>query len=1322
LPSEKEFKVNRFVLHKGTRYEVIEKTLDLQGKRIKDIKEIEGLEKLVDLEELYLSQNHIKKIENLESLKSLKKLDLNRNLISKIEGLENLGNLEYLVLSDNQISELKNLDNLSILRQLWLAGNNIEEIKKLDKLKNLEYLSLGKNKISKIKGLNTLENLTYLDLSENEITNISNLETLQKLQTLYIGYNKIKDISILSQLKEIEKLSIPHNEISNVIPLSMLPKLKEVKLYSNKLKLNQFINEIEFINLKGRIAKRIFQDLSRKEVKLLRNLIDLNDQDAQKVYFKVLSEKSRSNDLESVNILLDSSYIEKIDTYKIKIFLQDTKKKFIPNLFSKLTNIKSYYNVDYVIDFLISNANYILADDKKVIGRWIISLNHDTIIELIENGFLRCLNYESIEGLINDHDFKQKLLKSYSKTWILKEFLKYGSEGSVKIMKDMFLESIISIDHDNFSDYIENNYLNYYNEEEFEELLVEHWSAFYSTFSKMLKKDFRVFPSNSLKIKEITSVKIKIWLQEIILSYIKAEFSSRVSREESLKKYFNILSCLNNKSIIISLLEILEDNYWAKPFSDIKRFLLKANNYNTKKLILQLGRFIYTIKSSCRNYFEKLFEEMHEFLKCVMLGCYSTSKSTLIEKIIIIFQLILILNEVIAYNIGHYMDVATRKYDLDSYDKREIEDQEFESRFSIKKESEWISLKIKKSKLLISYLDNPYLKKKFKEFNQENNEFKLNVQRVIDEGLLEQAWFRNHLHYFFGAKKYQLLLRNLTVKFNKKKRRKAEENELNSKELIMFRNTSITRKEARTLEEIEFLSTQNFTHEDEIDVRNCFISSFNTDYITDNLDVSKVSKEEYLRNFDEIIIYSSMAFTTNNHHVTGLSLKDSKIKKLPPSIGSLTELRELYVTTSDIWSEITSYSDFLPESIGNLKKLEILIITRQRMKALPKSIGNLTNLYHMNLSGNELETLPETIGNLHSLRVLILDSNKIKIFPQSLSKLKSLITLSLTGEGNIIIDTKGLRNLENLEFLTFMNNQYKEIPDLKGLNKLKILNFRNNELVEVNGVENLNNLKILDLGNNRISEIKCLENLCNLRVLELSDNTISKIKGFENLTNLEILDLSDNNISEVKGLDNSTNLKALWLSRNKIFEITGLNALTKLKSLGIDHNNIKELKGLENLLKLENFSIGTCFPKDLVMKLGGYKEEYNPLGKEYAYADDPSQFVEYCCRLVNKNVNFYKIREEKFYKLLKERFLIDNVKMKILKAIYDNDPNDIDLIIENLDDSYTNSGNYQHIFQLIKYRILIKESDTRTVRMNPPARSALTRIYNERVNSHNKIE
>ena len=136
-----------FVVINNDIYYASRNSLNLSGLKIKNMSEIEGLDKC----------------EKLEVLR------LNGNEISEISGLENLSSLQFLNLSENKISEIKGLDNLSNLKNLDLSYNQIREIEGLENLVNLEYLTLDSNHITEIRGIERLEKLKFFSIYENPI-------------------------------------------------------------------------------------------------------------------------------------------------------------------------------------------------------------------------------------------------------------------------------------------------------------------------------------------------------------------------------------------------------------------------------------------------------------------------------------------------------------------------------------------------------------------------------------------------------------------------------------------------------------------------------------------------------------------------------------------------------------------------------------------------------------------------------------------------------------------------------------------------------------------------------------------------------------------------------------------------------------------------------------------------------------------------------------------------------------------------------------------------------------------------------------------------
>ena len=229
-----------YVIYEGEKFSIYKGRLDLSLKRIKEISNIAGLDKLKNLEELDLMGNKIKIINNLDGFTNLKSLNLRGNQISKIEGLINLINLENLYLDHNQISEIQGLDSLVKLKNLGLRKNQIVEIRGLEALENLEKLYLRGNQITQIQGLITLINIIELDLSLNQITQIQGLETLINLQKLNLGNNRLNKIDGMESLKNLIELDVSENTILDIKNLENLSEIK--KIYLDKENIINFIN------------------------------------------------------------------------------------------------------------------------------------------------------------------------------------------------------------------------------------------------------------------------------------------------------------------------------------------------------------------------------------------------------------------------------------------------------------------------------------------------------------------------------------------------------------------------------------------------------------------------------------------------------------------------------------------------------------------------------------------------------------------------------------------------------------------------------------------------------------------------------------------------------------------------------------------------------------------------------------------------------------------------------------------------------------------------------------------------------------------------
>jgi len=70
----------------------------------------------------------------------------------------------------------------------------------------------------------------------------------------------------------------------------------------------------------------------------------------------------------------------------------------------------------------------------------------------------------------------------------------------------------------------------------------------------------------------------------------------------------------------------------------------------------------------------------------------------------------------------------------------------------------------------------------------------------------------------------------------------------------------------------------------------------------------------------------------------------------------------------------------IPQKILQLSWLDILDISKNRIRTLPEEISNLTSLKVLAVSKNKIERLPLSLGSLTTLRSLKIDGNPL-VFP-----------------------------------------------------------------------------------------------------------------------------------------------------------------------------------------------------------------------------------------------------------------------------------------------------------------------------------------------------
>ncbi|GMH43307.1 hypothetical protein BSKO_11229 [Bryopsis sp. KO-2023] len=150
-----------------------------------------------------------------------------------------------------------------------------------------------------------------------------------------------------------------------------------------------------------------------------------------------------------------------------------------------------------------------------------------------------------------------------------------------------------------------------------------------------------------------------------------------------------------------------------------------------------------------------------------------------------------------------------------------------------------------------------------------------------------------------------------------------------------------------------------------------------------------------------------------------LDLSRNMLIELPEALGCLSHLTVLVANRNCI--------AHIPDSISQLKQLVHLDLTNNVLAGLPASMLRLKSLRLLDLSGNQLEGLPDDPGDLTSLRTLILDFNDIKKLGAGIGKMVRLRHLSLQ-HNHLEELSGGIGNLVDLTHLYLSANHLVSIP------------------------------------------------------------------------------------------------------------------------------------------------------------------------------------------------------------------------------------------------------------------------------------------------------
>ena len=329
--------------------------------------------------------------------------------------------------------------------------------------------------------------------------------------------------------------------------------------------------------------------------------------------------------------------------------------------------------------------------------------------------------------------------------------------------------------------------------------------------------------------------------------------------------------------------------------------------------------------------------------------------------------------------------------------------------------------------------------------------------------------------------------------------------------------------------------------------------------------------------------------------------------RLPPELGSLSELRVLHLENNELVGEIPrqlgrlrhlrelrlSFNDLtgpIPAQLGDLSDLvELHLNDNDITGEIPSELGNLRDLELFDLGHNQITgQIPAELGRLTKVRTFILQTNYLTgHIPAELGALTELTRLSLSHNGLRGEIPPALSNLRQLEDLSVGRNLLGgSIPSSLGeLHRLKILDLSYNGLTgEIpSELSNLGQLEYLRLERNFLSGSipPELGDLRSLKILGLTDNRLTGEipRELSKLVNLEVLGLGGcNGLSGQipPELADLKNLRALYLYTNSLVgeipkELAGLQELRDLRLFrnrltGEIPPELGEISGLEHLI------------------------------------------------------------------------------------------------------------------------------------------------------------
>lgn len=184
----------------------------------------------------------------------------------------------------------------------------------------------------------------------------------------------------------------------------------------------------------------------------------------------------------------------------------------------------------------------------------------------------------------------------------------------------------------------------------------------------------------------------------------------------------------------------------------------------------------------------------------------------------------------------------------------------------------------------------------------------------------------------------------------------------------------------------------------------------------------------------------------NLKHLKRLSLRYSKLRKVPDFVFQLTQLEELDLSMNEIAQ--------IPLEIKQLKNLKLLDLSSNQLENLPIELGDLRLLETLDLRNNRLTAIPAIFSNLLALKNLNITNNQLKLCPETIRHCQQLEKFAWMGNpfGDFPLELFYL-NIKALRPITHWGAQRERaaavLKVLKNLKKLGLTTLQKQQLVAI---------------------------------------------------------------------------------------------------------------------------------------------------------------------------------------------------------------------------------------------------------------------------------